>query len=174
MDDLTWFASLIKSRNTIDDKIAGIIGHSSQANNIADYIASMIFRITRETNGKERGYTGRFTHGPLNRRTVDVQWRLKDDHQLSVRPDFIPDYYLVFAGPANQESDHSTPWQIASIYLFDGHNLLNALIERKVQLGSNASVTGPLWDRAEIYPRATNTLLVLGAEERQQLGLFHA
>jgi hypothetical protein len=173
MDDLTWFANLIKSRNTVDSKIAALIGHSTQANNVADYIASMIFRITREEIGRERGYTGRFTHGPLSGRTVDVQWRLKDDHQLSVRPDFIPDYYLVFVGPANEETPHSIPWLITAVYLFDGHNLLNALIERKVQLGSNASVTGPLWERAEIYPKATNGLLVLREEERQQLALFH-
>ena len=173
MDDLTWFASLVKSRNTIDNKIATIIGHSTQASNVADYIASIIFRVTREEIGKERGYTGRFTNGPLSGHTVDVQWRLKDDRQLSVRPDFIPDYYLVFTGPANHPSDHSSPWLITSIYLFDGHNLLNALIERKVQLGSSASVTGPLWERAEIYPRTVNNQLILGPEERQQLALFH-
>ena len=172
MDDLTWFASLVKSRNTIDSKIATVIGHSTQASNVADYIASIIFRITREEIGRERGYTGRFTHGPLTGHTVDVQWRLKDDRQLSVRPDFIPDYYLVFTGPANQEADHSTPWLITSIYLFDGHSLLNALVERKVQLGSSASVTGPLWERAEIYPKPSNQLFVLGTEERHQLALF--
>jgi hypothetical protein len=173
MDELNWFANLVKSRNTVDSKIATIIGHSTQANNVGDYIASLIFRITREEIGRERGYTGRFTHGPLTGRTVDVQWRLKDDRQLSVRPDFIPDYYLVFTGPASTPTDHSNPWLIESVFLFEGHSLLNALIERKVQLGSSASVTGPLWERAEIYPRPTNTHFILGPEERQQLALFH-
>ncbi len=61
MNNLPWLASLLKSRNTIDDKIATAIGRTAQANNIGEYIASIIFRIALDETGKRRGYDGRFS-----------------------------------------------------------------------------------------------------------------
>src|SRR5258708_6418792 len=101
MNDLPWLASLIKSRNTIDSKIAALIGHTAQVGNVGEYIASIIFKIALEDSNKNKGYDGRFTYGSLAGHTVDVQWHPKHDGQLNIRLEALPDYYLVLAGPAN-------------------------------------------------------------------------
>lgn len=172
MNDLAWLASLLKSRNTIDGKIAGIIGRPAQAGNIGEYIASIIFRIEVDEAGRREGYDGRFSAGPLAGRTVDVQWHPRQDGLLNIRPEAIPDYYLVLTGPEAAPNGPANPWVIESVYLFDGHELINALRERGVQIGSGTSVTGPLWQRAEIYPVPRNTRLQLTEEERKLLVLF--
>jgi hypothetical protein len=172
INNLSWLASLIKSRNTIDAKLATLIGHSAQANNVGEYIASAIFNIALEEEGKRRGYDGRFASGPLARQTVDVQWHPRRDGQFNIKQDAVPDYYLILAGPATNISDGANPWLIESIFLFNAQELLNALRERRVQIGSSTSVTGPLWERAEIYPTPRNQRLTLSDEERKLLLLF--
>lgn len=169
MNDLPRLASLLKSRNTIDEKIATFIGRSAQVNNIGEYIASIIFRITLDDAGKRRGYDGRFSSGPLAGHTVDVQWHPKRDGLLNIKLDAFPDYYLILTGP---ELSAASPWVIESIFLFNTSELLNALRERGVQIGSGTSVTGPLWERAEIYPVPRNNRLPVGDEERKLLVLF--
>jgi hypothetical protein len=172
MSDLVWLASLLKSRNTVDGKIAGVIGRPAQAGNIGEYIASIIFRIALDEAGKRDGYDGRFTRGPLAGRTVDVQWHPRQDGLLNIRPEAVPDYYMVLVGPQTVPDGTTNPWLIESIFLFNSHELLLALRERGVQIGSGTSVTGPLWERAEIYPVARNTRLPVSDEERKLLVLF--
>ncbi|GHO45778.1 hypothetical protein [Ktedonospora formicarum] len=171
MSELSWLASLLKSRNTIDSKIATLIGGPAQVGNVAEYIAVTIFRIQPDKDGKRRGYDGRFTYGSLAGQTVDVQWRPRRDGQLNVKIDAVPDYYLVFTGPELLPTV-GNPWLIDAVYLFHAHQLLNALRERGVHISSGTSVTGPLWERAEIYPVAKNLQLLLSEEERQLLALF--
>ena len=171
MNDLPHLASLLKSRNTIDDKIATIIGRTAQTNNIGEYIASIIFRITLDETGKRRGYDGRFNAGSLAGHTVDVQWHPKQNGQINIKLDAIPDYYLILTGP-EATSSIASPWIIESIFLFQANELLNALRERGVQLGNGTSVTGPLWERAEIYPVPRNNRLIVEDEERKLLVLF--
>lgn len=48
MSDLPQLASLLKSRNTIDSKIATLIGRPVQAQSAGEYIASVIFGIALE------------------------------------------------------------------------------------------------------------------------------
>jgi hypothetical protein len=174
MSDLPWLASLIKSRNTIDSKISTLIGRPAQVGNVGEYIASIIFHIAIDEAGKHRGYDGHFTQGPLAGHTVDVQWHPKHDGQLNIRVDAYPDYYLVFTGPEAYTSSLANPWIIESVFLFQSQELLNALKERGVQIGSGTSVTGPLWERAESYPVPRNPKLALTEDERKQLFLFHS
>ncbi len=171
MNDLPRLASLLKSRNTIDDKIATLIGRTAQTHNIGEYIASVIFRIILDEAGKRRGYDGRFSSGPLTGHSVDIQWHPKRDGLMNIKLDALPDYYLILTGP-EASSSIASPWVIESIFLFNASELLNALRERGVQLGSGTSVTGPLWERAEIYPVPRNNRLILGDEERKLLVLF--
>ncbi len=172
MTELPRLASLIKSRNTIDEKIAQVIGRTAQVNNVGEYIAALIFHIALDDTGKQYGYDGRFTVGPLARQTVDIQWQPRRDNQINLKPDGLPDYFLIFTGPEVPVSSLANPWLISSIFLFHGQELLTALRERGVQLGSGTSVTGPLWERAELYPVPRNNRLVLGEEERKLLILF--
>ncbi len=172
MSDLPRLASLLKSRNTIDDKISTLIGRTAQANNIGEYIASIIFRIALEETGKRRGYDGRFSSGALAGQTVDIQWHPRHDGLLNIKLEALPDYYLVLAGPDASSLGIASPWVIESIFLFNASELLNALRERGVQIGSGTSVTGPLWERAEIYPVPRNNRLIIADEERRLLVLF--
>ncbi|GCE29981.1 hypothetical protein KDA_54650 [Dictyobacter alpinus] len=172
MSDLPWLASLLKSRNIIDGKMATLIGRAAQVGNVAEYIAATIFHIELDEAGKRRGYDGRFTTGSLAGQTVDVQWRPRRDGQMNIKVDTLPDYYLVFTGPESATSSFSNPWLIDAAFLFHGGELRNALRERGVQLGSSTSVTGPLWERAEIFPISRNTRLQILEDERQLLLLF--
>ena len=171
MADLPRLASLLKSRNTIDEKMAALIGHTAQLGNIGEYIVAAIFDIALDDTGKRRGYDGRFTRGPLAGKTVDIHWHPKHDGQMSIKMDAFPAYYLVLTGPASS-ANFASPWLIESIYLFDANSLFLGLRERGVQIGSSTSVTGPLWERAEIYPVPRNTGLVLTEDQRKQLILF--
>src|SRR5438309_3434301 len=175
MNDLPQLASLLKSRATIDYKIATIIGHPTQVQSVGEYIASIIFGIalTGEIEAHKNS-DGRFTRGPLAGQTVDVQWRTKHDGILHLKTDPLPDYYLVFVGSKEATALHSLsiPWVIKSVYLFHSAELLKALRERGVQLGTGTSITGPLWERAEIYPAQRNNQLILSNDERTLLALF--
>jgi hypothetical protein len=175
MNNLPQLASLLKSRDTIDYKIATIIGHPTQVQSVGEYIASVIFGIT--LTGEimiHKSSDGRFELGPLAGRTVDVQWRTKHDGILHLKTDPLPDYYLVFVGSKEAAALHSLsiPWVIESVHLFHSTELLNALHERGVQLGTGTSITGPLWERAEIYPAQRNNQLILSNDEREMLALF--
>lgn len=172
MADIPRLASLIKSHNTIDEKTATLIGHTAQPGNIADYIAAALFNIMLEDSSKRHGYDGRFTRSPLAGQTVDIQWRLKHDGQLTMKVDLFPNYYLVFTGPPSSSLSIASPWLIQSAYLFHTDSLLQALRERGVQIGSSTSITGPLWERAEIYPIPRNSDLILTEGDRKLLILF--
>ncbi len=175
MNDLPQLASLLKSRDTIDYKIATIIGRTTQVQSVGEYIASVIFGIT--LTGEimvHKSSDGHFARGPLAGQTVDVQWRTKHDGILHLKTDPLPDYYLVFVGSKEATTVHSLsiPWVIESVHLFHSAELLNALRERGVQLGTGTSITGPLWERAEIYPAQRNNQLMLSNDERTMLALF--
>src|SRR6266404_7916267 len=180
MSNLPRLAELLKSRNTVEGNIANLIGQPVNIGSVGDYIASAIFGITRESPVTQRaqnlGIYDRFSYGPLAGHTVDVQWHTRREGDLSLRTDPPPDYYLVFTGPkAGSNSFHSlvNSWVIESVYLFDARELLTALHERGVQIGTRSSVIGPLWERAEIYPVQQTSRLVLSEEQRRLLALFY-
>src|SRR5437588_7735410 len=175
MNNLPQLASLLKSRDAIDYKIATIIVHPTQVQSVGEYIASVIFGIalTRKIV-VHKNSDGHFVRGPLAGQTVDVQWRTKHDGILHLKTDPLPDYYLVFVGSKEATIFHnlSIPWVIDAVFLFDAGELYTALRERGVQVGKGTSITGPLWERAEIYTAQKNTRLILSNEERGQLALF--
>lgn len=175
MNDLPQLASLLKSRDTIDGKIAHIIGHPTQAQSVGEYIASVIFGVVLDTSQTHKERDGRFTQGPLMGHTVDIQWRTRHDGILHIKTDPPPDYYLVFVGSKEAAAVQilSIPWIIESVHLFHVSELLQALRERGVQIGTGTSITGPLWEHAEIYPAQKNPRLPLSNEQRQLLALFH-
>src|SRR5256885_14483716 len=90
MNNLPQLASLLKSRDAIDYKIATIIGHPTQVQSVGEYIASVIFGIalTRKIV-VHKNSDGHFVRGPLAGQTVDVQWRTKHDGILHLKTDQI-------------------------------------------------------------------------------------
>ncbi len=175
MQMLPRLAELIKSRNTVENNIANLIEHSVNIGSVGDYIASTIFGITLIESATHKEFAGIFSQKPLVGKSVDVQWHPRREGDLSLKTDPSPDYYLVFTGPKPVPGiPHGfvTPWIIESVFLFDAQELLGALHERGVQIGTRTSVIGPLWDRAEIFPVQRNNRLILSDEQRRLLTLF--
>ncbi|HZU67870.1 MAG TPA: hypothetical protein VFA09_11395 [Ktedonobacteraceae bacterium] len=175
MHNLPRLAELIRSRNTVENNIAHLIEHPVNIGSVGDYIASTIFGITLIESATHKEFAGIFAQEPLVGKSVDVQWHLRRDGDLSLKTDPSPDYYLVFAGPKpvpGMPHGYVTPWIIESVFLFDAKELLAALRERGVQIGTRTSVIGQLWDRAEIFPVQRNTRLLLSDEQRRLLALF--
>src|SRR5437588_5440650 len=98
MNNLPQLASLLKSRNVIDSKIAALIGQPAQLQPVGEYIASIIFDIALEETHAHKTSDGRFIGGPLTGHTVDVQWYPRHDNILHLKTDPLPDYYLVLIG----------------------------------------------------------------------------
>lgn len=174
MSNLPQLASLLKSRNTIDSKMSNLIEKSVGVQAVGEYIAAAIFGIVLEEKNTHKSSDGHFTRGPLAGQSVDVQWRIRHDGILHLKTDPLPDYYLVFVGSKELATFHtlSIPWLIESLYLFHAAELYTALRERGVQIGTGTSITGPLWERAELYPIQRNNQLILSAEERNTIALF--
>lgn len=175
MQNLPRLAELIRSRNTVEGNIAHLIGRSVNVGSVGDHIASTIFGITLIESAAHKEFAGIFFHDPLKGKSVDIQWHLRRDGDLNLKTDPSPDYYLVFTGPKpGPGMPHSivNPWIIESVFLFEARELLNALRERGVQIGTRTSVIGQLWDRAEIFPVQRNNRLILSEEQRKLLTLF--
>ena len=175
MQNLPRLAQLIKSRNTVESNIAQIIGHPVNTGSVGDHIASIIFDITLIASPVHKEFAGMFSQNPLKGKSVDIPWHLRREGDLNLKTDPSPDYYLVFSGPKpGPGMPHSfvNPWIIESVFLFDASELLSALRERGVQIGTGTSVIGQLWDRAEIFPVQRNNRLILSEEQRKLLTLF--
>jgi hypothetical protein len=67
---------------------------------------------------------------------------------------------------------NTRPWVISYAFLFDAAQLKIDLQARNVRIGIETSVYDKLWRQAEIYPEATNRLLVLNEDQKKQLALF--
>lgn len=175
MENLPRLAQLIKSRNTVESNIAHLIGHPVNMGSVGDHIASIIFEITLIESPIHKEFAGIFSQHPLQGKSVDIQWHLRREGDLSLKTDPSPDYYLVFTGPKPAPGmPHAivNPWIIESVFLFDAQELLSALRERGVQIGTRTSIIGQLWDRAEIFPVQRNNRLMLSEEQRKLLTLF--
>jgi hypothetical protein len=176
MNNLPRLAELLRARNTVESNIANLIEQPVNIGSVGDYIASVIFGITHEQLSTQKAIYGRFLNGPYAGQSVDVQWHIKREGDLSLRTDPPADYYLVFTGPkasANETNRLANPWVIESVYFFGAKELLAALHERGVQLGNRTSVIGQLWERAEIFPVQKTNRLILSEEQRRLLTLFH-
>src|SRR5437588_5155010 len=144
MNNLPQLASLLKSRDAIDYKIATIIGHPTQVQSVGEYIASVIFGIalTRKIV-VHKNSDGHFVRGPLAGQTVDVQWRTKHDGILHLKTDPLPDYYLVFVRSKDATAVHSLsiPWVIESAHRSHSAEQLRSLRERVVHLWTRTTIT---------------------------------
>ena len=175
MKKLERLAELIHVKNKIDDEIAGIIGRPSLIGHVGEYIASEIFKIELEQSAVAKGIDGRFTQVPLKGQTVNIKFYAKRENLLDIKPDHLPDCYLVITGPksgAVSSRGATRPWLISSVYLFSSQELMNELKNRSVKIGIATSVISKLWAEAEIYPNQRNSTIQLSEEQVRQLRLF--
>ena len=169
-------ADLIHHRNTIDDKIAGIIGRPAEKGHVGEFIAAEIFEIKLEESATHAGYDGAFRAGPFAGKTVNVKWYAKREGLLDINPEHLPDYFLVLAGPhvAAASSKHTTrPWLISEVFLFEAHPLFARLKDRGVNIGVATSVKKEEWERARIYPSEGSGLLQLTETQKTVLKRYN-
>jgi len=129
MNNLPRLAELLRARNTVESNIANLIEQPVNIESVGDYIASVIFGIAHEKSPTQKAIYGRFLYGPHAGQSVDVQWHIRREGDLSLRTDPPADYYLVFTGPkasANATNSLVNPWVIESVYFFDAKELLAA------------------------------------------------
>ncbi len=175
MADLTRLAELLKEKHLIDEKIASLVGRPAQIGHVGEYIASAIFDIRLEASATAKGIDGHFVTGPLIGRSVNVKWYAKLENLLDLTPAYLPDEYLVLAGPrstALSSRGVHRPWLIQFAFLFDARVLAQQLSARGSKLGIASSVPRQYWDAAEIYPVQRNNRLLLSDEQRAILSLF--
>ena len=175
MTNLPRLAELLRARNTVESNIANLLGSNVNLSTVGEYIAATIFTITLISSTQNNEFTGIFASQSLRGKTVDVQWYPRREGFLNVHAESTPDYYLVLAGPKQESSTARAlvnPWLISSIHLFSAPELLIALRERGVQIGSHTSVINQLWERTEIFPAQHNSALVLTEEQRLLIQLF--
>ncbi|GAB7043958.1 MULTISPECIES: hypothetical protein [Catenuloplanes] len=171
-EQLELIAELVRERNAIDARIAGMIGRPMVSGHLGDWIAARIFDITLERSATAAAYDGRFVGGPLAGRTVNIKWYAKREGLLDVTESDLLDYYLVLAGPpapATHSRGAIRPWLIASVHLFDARQLLAELRSRGVKIGTASSVRSAQWDAAEIYPRQRQHALTVSPEQASLL-----
>lgn len=174
MRDLTRLADLLRQRNDLDREIAALTGRPALPGHLGEYIAAAIFDIELHPSAVSKGSDGRFRSGPLAGRTVNVKWYSAFCGLLDIRPDALPEYFLVLAGPrtpAVSSRNTTLPLVIASVYLFQAATLVHALTGR-VKIGVATSVAIPFWDAAELYPTNRNTCFPLSDEQRRLLSSF--
>jgi hypothetical protein len=169
-------AALLQERNSIDTKIAKIIGRPVTAGHLGEWIASQIFDIRLEESAATQGFDGRFRSGALQGCTVNIKWYMKRTGLLDTTEFRGLDYYLVLTGPpspAGSSRGISRPWCIQAVFLFEARQVRAGQAARRVRSGIASSVIRKYWDAAEIYPEARSPLLIATAEQVQMLRTFH-
>ena len=168
-------ASLIRQRNDVDREIATVIGRPAHSGHIGEFVAAAIFDIELHESAVHKGEDGCFASGPLVGRSVNVKKSSVDEGLLNIRPDALPDFFMVLTGPRKPpESSRGTtrPWTIKSVFLFEAAPLVERLRERGVRIGVATSVRRHFWDEAEVYSSPNNPALRLTPEQVSIIKMF--
>lgn len=105
-ENLEQIAELLTRRNAIDAKIAAIVQRPMTSGHLGEWITSRIFDIELEASATNTAFDGRFRAGPLQDRTVNVKWYLKQECVLDTSASTTLDYYLVLTGPRSSANPH--------------------------------------------------------------------
>jgi hypothetical protein len=176
LSELQQLADLIQYRNELEKKISAMIGQPAAVGPLGEYIASRLFPIHLMKNATHPSIDGYFYKGPLAPCSVNIKWITVREGLLDITPGFLPDYYLVLAGPpptlTSQLQIRSRPWKIRSVHLFDANQLVDNLESRGVRVGPASSIRKELWDASEIFPKTSNPLYEITAEQFALLELY--
>ena len=172
-----WRGSRLSCTNAtaIDASIAGVIKRPVTAGHLGEWIASRVFDIALEESAATQGFDGCFCSGPLRGCNVNIKWYMKRTGLLDTTEFRGLDYYHVLTGPpspAGSSRGISRSWCIQAVFLFDARELRAEQASRGVRQGIASSVIKKLWDAAEIYPQARNSLLIATLDQVQMLEMF--
>jgi hypothetical protein len=168
-------ADLIRKRNAIDADIAKIIGRPAEKGHIGEYLASYLFDIEMGISANQAGHDGLFRSGPLEGRSVNVKCYPKRESRIDIRPEYIPDYYLVLAGPpAGATSSRGTtrPLVVQDVYLFEAAALVDRLKARNVRIGTATSLRMEDWKAARVDITLPDPRLRLSASAARLLQIL--
>lgn len=174
-DQLPRLASLIRQRNEVDREIATIIGRPAHSGHIGEFVAAEIFDIKLHESAVHKGEDGYFALGPLVGRSVNVKKSSVDEGLLNIRPDALPDFFLVLTGPRTAPASSrgtTQPWTVKQVFLFEAAPLVEKLRERGRRIGVATSVRRHLWNDAMVYPSPNNPALRLTPEQISMIELF--
>ena len=172
---LAEFAALIRERNSIDARIGAILNRPATVGDIGEWIAAKVFDIELAAAANNTAFDGHFTTGSLAGRTVNVKTYLQQYGSLSTTEHPALDCYLVFIGPKGplgSSRGRLRPFCIESVHLFDARTLVAEVKQNGGKIGNETGIRVAQWNTAEIYPRSTNTSLVLTDKQRAQLAMF--
>ena len=177
MDDaaIAEVADLIRSRNTLDERIATVIGRPALLGHLGEWLAAEVFDIELEASASAKAIDGRFRSGPLAGKTVNVKTYGEREGMLDTTDDPSLAYYLVLCGPkatAMTSKGGTRRWAIENVYLFDAAELRADHARRGIKSGVASSVRAELWRAAEIYPQAAEPSLALTAAQSSALARF--
>jgi len=175
MEDLFQLAELIKAKNKIDVQISHLIGRPALVGHVGEYLAARIFDIQLVESASNKAIDGYFCTGLLAGKSVNVKWYPKQDGLLAIKPDSIPDYFLILSGPitpAASSRGTTRPWVIDHVYLFNAIDLIARLRQRGIKFSEATSIIKSLWEAAEIYPRSNNKEYRINSETQKLLKLF--
>jgi hypothetical protein len=174
MEELVELARLLNERNTVDSKIARIVGRSARVGDVGEYIAARIFEIKLYNSGSHKGSDGVFTGGPFKGKTVNVKFDTDSGNGLDLEPPGSTEFYLVLSGGGKVMGTKgiNRPLTIDFVHIFDEPTLMGKLMARHVKIGINTSVKNEDWDGAEIYPDNRSQIYNLNEDQRRMLRLF--
>lgn len=175
MKDLKQLAELVHERNRATNRIAGFVGRPAQIGHVGEFVASRIFAIELQQSASAKGIDGRFKHGKLAGKSVNVKWYSKNDGLLAMREDALPDFYLVMAGPkagAESSKGKTRPWVIEYVYLIGAEALVHVLKKRGRKLNEATSIRREDWGMCELYPESRCPYLTLTDQQRAMIKLF--
>ncbi len=160
--------------NAIGEEITQIIRRPALTGHLGEFVASRVFEIVLEPSANSRGIDGRFRHGQLAGKSVNIKCYLKLE-TLDINPSAIPDYYLVLSGPRSKASNSkgaTRPFVIAHVFLFDSSVLIPELKSRPVRLQTGTSLLRSQLENAEVFPSASSNLYHVTDAQRAMLTLF--
>jgi len=94
-EQLAAIAGLLWQRNAIDEAIASMIKRPMASGHLGEWIAAKVFGIELEQSEVTAGIDGRFRGGPLEGRTVNVKWYLKQEGLLDMSESSALDYLVL-------------------------------------------------------------------------------
>ena len=168
-------ADLLGQRNQIDNQIARLIDRPAHAGHLGEFIAAEIFDIELADSAVQKGSDGHFALGNLAGKSVNVKKYSLQEGLLDIRPDALPDFFLVLTGPRGQAASSrgtTQPWTIESVFLFEAEPLFEEVSRRGLKIGVATSVRRQYWDEAQIYPTQANQTLILTPDQKRLLALF--
>ena len=132
-EGLRRIADLLERRNRLDDEIAARVGRPTTSGHLGEWIAVEIFDVELDKSASAAAWDGHFRSGPLQWRSVNVNWYLQREGILDLTSLLMPDEYLMRTGPTSAATTSyggTRPWRINNVYLFDALGLPDDLLAR--------------------------------------------